>query len=170
MKNQELFDRTVGILVKAYLNNTLTPMHPCGCAVGNLVAANCGFKMSLNDKNEPQWDTPNGKVTDPYWNNLVHNTGSFYEGSEFSTELAKQKREIALSDLRGTGYSEKQTFKIEMAFEGYGEFAYNKDSRDSRVFNGLMRVVDYLMEIHEATTEEITQAKSLFKKELAEVG
>ena len=39
MRNKKLFDETVAILVKAYMNETLEHGEPCACAVGNLIAA-----------------------------------------------------------------------------------------------------------------------------------
>lgn len=38
MKNQQLFDKTVSVLVNAYFNGYLNPVDCAACAVGNLVA------------------------------------------------------------------------------------------------------------------------------------
>src|SRR5258708_7878557 len=62
--------------------------------------------------------------------------------------------------IKATGYSINEIIKIECAFEGSkktpdGSFDYDG-------FNGLMSVVDTLMETHEATKEEAQQAKELF--------
>lgn len=46
MKNKELYQKSVDILLDAYNNRELAHGEPCGCAVGNLVRANCiGLKV-----------------------------------------------------------------------------------------------------------------------------
>jgi len=143
MKNQELFDRTVGILVKAYFDNTL--QHDCrACAVGNLICS----ANSINPLSD--WDYR--------WNEVFVTTVLSGQGIHMQCYNGEAKRQID-----STGYSVLELASIELAFE-------TGDKRRTNMFNGLMSVVDCLMQIHEATTEEITQAKSLFKKELAEVG
>lgn len=54
MKNKELFDKTIGILVNAYLNDTLENANCHACAVGNLVATNCGYEM-IQSENGCMW-------------------------------------------------------------------------------------------------------------------
>src|SRR5688572_25079170 len=49
MKNKPLYHKTVDILVQAYFDDTLVSGHQCGCAVGNLVAANMGIRLIKND-------------------------------------------------------------------------------------------------------------------------
>ncbi len=44
MKNKSLYDKTVSILVDAYMNDTLQHGNCFACAVGNIVAANCDVK------------------------------------------------------------------------------------------------------------------------------
>ena len=50
MKNKEQFDRTVKILVAAYLNNSLVQSNCHACAVGNLVAANLDIRYDQDLK------------------------------------------------------------------------------------------------------------------------
>jgi hypothetical protein len=138
MKNQELFDRTVGILVKAYLNETLVHQDSCGCAVGNLVyqhrdKSNFGVIKKGFDVHAP-------------WFKVAKRFNKDFEG---------------LQQIKSTGYTISEINNIEISFERGGNVVNDKDG-----FKGLMSVVDYLAEIHEADTEETANAKSLFTKEL----
>jgi len=59
MENKKLFDRTVSILSKAYLNDTLRHGDCYACAVGNLVCHAIGseFKNGIwTGSQKPQWD------------------------------------------------------------------------------------------------------------------
>lgn len=154
MKNPELFHKTVGILVKAYLEGSLTHGTGCGCAVGNLILANNPDIKFINKGPDSSWILPNGVETIyPYWN-WVHNTGSKYEDD------GTVGYEYGLNELLSTGYSISQTFQIENAFER----AVSWREKD-RVYLSLMVVVDVLMQIHEATPEEAIKAKALFVKD-----
>lgn len=42
MKRPELYQKTVDILVKAYFDDTLQHGNCYACAVGNIIAGNCG--------------------------------------------------------------------------------------------------------------------------------
>lgn len=149
MKNQELFDKTVGILVKAYQQDTLIHGLCHACAVGNLIAGNCN--MYPNKSTSTFWVDISGREIKPIWTRVL--SWGQIKDTEFDTE--------ALSELRTTGYDLDQIAKIEIAFE-----SQNKDLKDKDGFNGLMSVVDALMFIHEATEIEASTAKQLFTKEL----
>lgn len=141
MKNKELFDRTIGILVKAYFENTLEHGSCMACAVGNLIAANCGLKVNLK--------RPTKK-----WNNDIaewYNISIGADKRNYNYKLAKEQ-------ILSTGYSIDEVNWIEQAFERVRLF---KDKND-RAFKGLMNVVDTLMQIHEANETEIAEAKQLF--------
>lgn len=71
------------------------------------------------------------------------------------------KYQPGLDEIASTGYLPTETVLIERSFEKYKNIPL---SNDDRMFNGLMAVCDTLMQIHEATTEEITEAKQLFVK------
>ena len=157
MKNQELFDRTVGILVKAYFNNTLERENCYACAVGNIVAENMGWDIVKTPRNHQYSSCLNHVIADmPYHKTLVICLSGLCFGDRELTQFQ-------LEQLKSTGYSYHELSGIERAFE-------NSSKEGDKVYNGLMSVVDYLMTIHKASKIEITQAKSLFKKELAEVG
>ncbi len=156
MKNQELFDRTISILVKAYVNDTLRHYNCSACAVGNLVAANCGLSYNQEFKYVQEDQRPHFENG---WAAVFATSG---KNQRYSPERYVYVRN-AKKQIDSTGYSFEQLAKIEYAFE----LAYFEDDTDEERFRGLMNVVDALMHIHEANNEEIQQAKSLFTKELA---
>jgi len=45
MKNKEQFDNSIKVLVKAYLEGTLTHGDPCACAVGNLIGGRAWYDI-----------------------------------------------------------------------------------------------------------------------------
>jgi len=150
MKNQELFDRTIGILVNAYLNDTLDYFNCKACAVGNLVAANSGFNLFKQDR-EIVCDNP-----DYYgdWADAIR----LGEGEIYGTDRWVKN---TYSEIKSTGYFAEELAKIELAFSDAG--TGNKQD----AFVGLMSVCDTLMQIHEANETEIMDAKKLFVKEVA---
>lgn len=156
MKNKELFDKTIGILVKAYQNDTLEHETCYACAVGNLVAAGlgCGFIDASFEK------TP-GTLK---WDNGMPYPATRGWGTVFTTVQKSQKfipseyRNLAKKQIMATGYSLGDVMKIEYDFET----ASPGNTPDERMFNGLMAVCDALMQIHEANETEISEAKALF--------
>lgn len=150
MKNKELFDKTIGILVKAYFDNTLMHGTCYACAVGNLVCAGMGYKLG-GMKQRGQW---NGGHAGPYWNNVfVTNPSTMLQIFDIDANEGRAKRQID-----STGYSAKELASIEFAFET-APFGNNESDY---MFNGLMAVCDALMQIHEANETEIAEAKALF--------
>jgi hypothetical protein len=172
MKNKELFDKTVSILVKAYFEGTLRHTDPCGCAVGNLIAFNNNYKIvgSLEDAVRLRWKNQIDSTVKQRWCS-VHICGDFTRSfTEFDSkrghldDATKKKRlEIGVKQLKSTGYTPTQTALIERAFEIDWELTDIGDG-DSDGFKGLMAVVDVLQEIHECTDEERDTAKQMFVK------
>jgi hypothetical protein len=152
MKNESLFNRTIGILAKAYMNGTLRYVYCTACAVGNLVAAANDIKLVKNEFDEIQciggdsgsWicliDFGRGVSTDNY--------------SYFQDEIEKCEK---------TGYSISELALIEERFykARYAERPWNCISNDPN-FNGLMGIVDLLSGIHCATEIECSEAKGVF--------
>lgn len=155
MKNKELFDRTISILVKAYQNDTLEHHNCYACAVGNLMAENCGFRLIKTPFkfSEIYYTGYNGTLIYepllPIEQVLTYNLDRL-ESSDFINDIIKK-----------VGYTLNELSSIEAAFEGG---TYKRDDHDKDGFYGLMNVVDALMEIHEAEQKEIDEAKSLFVK------
>ena len=168
MKNPELYKKTVDILVAAYFNDTLEHGNCYACAVGNIIAGNCGYgfiKMEKNDVVAPLFNvyTGCGKL---YWdrdNDINNNPLQKMTGGHFM-ELATTKQ---WEFIRKTGYSGGELARIEHAFESApGEEEYS----DEWMFNGLMAVIEVLDQIHENKDEATTkESKDKFKKVPAQV-
>ncbi len=140
MKNKELFDRTVSILVKAYLHETLQHADACACAVGNLVMA-CGeYEKGFNDD----------------WFRCTHRGGIF--GDNYYGEAKRQ--------IDCTGYSPQEIASIEHVFENNHHVIVGDNIvEDEDGYLGLMAVVDCLMEIHECKDEKVKEeTKAMFVK------
>lgn len=143
MTNQEKFEDTISILVKAYQNNTLQRGNCHACAVGNLIASKCGLVYDENnhwENNSPRW----------YWVFITtfkgqHKSPNNYEG-------------ISKEQIDSTGYTWKQLAKIEFAFES----APKGETKDESMFNGLMAVVDVLMKMHKIDKKKESNTKALF--------
>jgi hypothetical protein len=162
MIKEDLYQKTVDILVNAYLNDTLIRGDCSTCAVGNIVAANMGYKI-INEDNDLigrkgiSWKDKNGNFI-PYagtygWGR-VHcfnrNYGQKFDLSEYKGEAKKQ--------IDSTGYSSSQTAAIERAFE-------QNFKGEDKMFNALCAVIDTLDVIHKNTDKEFTrEVKNKFVK------
>jgi hypothetical protein len=140
MKNKELFDKTVKVLVKAYQNETLEHCDCRACAIGNMVA-------STLPKLHTELVYPAHLAF-----YLCDIKNSFQIRKEYQDEYDRQ--------LRAIGYTLDEALKIEAAFEDTVLCV----SEDIDGFKGLMAVIDVLQEIHECTEEETKEAKLLFVK------
>jgi hypothetical protein len=146
MKKEELYNKTVDILVQAYLNDTLQHENCYACAVGNIIAANLNLNI-IQDGDIKMWEGYGSAKKQVNWFNGLRGY-SYSSKEEFEREV------------ESTGYSVLELDRIERAFEGascYGD----------RMFNGLMAVIDVLDKIHENQDTLVTAAqKERFKKEL----
>lgn len=156
MKREELFNKTIGILVNAYHNDELEPGSPCGCAVGNLVAAGCGYTINGGTfvtgqfKNGPmaEWVMP-----------VVAGAGRGIGYIHMNQEARKQ--------VDSTGYSVQELSLIEHAFEcrdlDHEELdKYRSKPKDERSLEGLFRVYDMLCDIHEVDKTKVKVAEEVF--------
>lgn len=155
MKNQKLFDRTIGILVNAYLNGVLNYADCAACAVGNLIAANCNYKIVKSATGSDCYDWIGCHVK---WGRAI------YIGEGIPNELGGSE---SIEQIKKSGYSVSNAAKIEFAFYKGCIHDGKYFGTDEENFKGLMSVCDTLMQIHEASKEEITEAKRLFVKEPA---
>ena len=159
MKNKELYDRSVNILVDAYMNDELVAQDCNACAVGNLVCANMDYRMHKSYLGKLIWLDKNGNIINPLWSK-VHtvNIGHII----MRTYMVENYIGCAKAQIDSTGYTPEQTSRIEVAFEK-GNLIVG--SKDEKMFSGLMSVIDVLDEIHENTDEEVTkETKSKFQK------
>lgn len=122
MNNEQLYNKTVDILVQAYFNDTLQHEDCTKCAVGNIIAAT----SSITDWTGFYIGYPSSS-----WYSLMHRSHGGVDD-----EIYRQ--------IERTGYTIDQLFLIEAAFERHGG-----DEHDHKMFNGLMAVIDVLDEIHE---------------------
>lgn len=161
MINETLYNKTVNILVDAYFNDTLEHGNQCGCAVGNMVAANMGIVIKKEVPSEEDgyegiisyWFDKYSQWKDASWYAFIKRDREDYSCFEYDHSLAKKQ-------IRSTGYSYYELAKIEKAFES----AIGKSIEDRR-FNGLMAVVEILDEIHENKNPEVsTASKKRFER------
>lgn len=139
------FENTVDILVKAYLNDTLQHGNCTACAVGNIIAASCGFKFEkrIEKTNILKWV-----------GHSVEEAKEWYYG--YGT-LKVLETDLTLK----TGYSHIELGLIERAFESSLDIGIKPDER---MFNGLMAVVEVLSEIHGIDLTQKEEAKKMFVK------
>lgn len=161
MKNKELFDRSVAVLTKAYINDTLKHGHCQACAVGNLV---CAARYN-GDKQE--YD--DAEIVSAFSGEL----GSWGWSSVFSAQpndtdlngMLKWEKSVDLGEYAGrakreidsTGYTVDELVEIEYAFESCSE-------EGDKMLNGLYAVYDVLCEIHEVQADEVPEAQLVFVK------
>lgn len=174
MKNKELFDKTVGILVKAYVGNTLFHDNCAACGVGNIIREANGLKLDNIGKTyywvngdvviDPiEWKkyfvTSKKRVTETTGNFPFKKSNSYYSCERTFTGKEPSPKWSKL--FSSTGYTVFELAKIEFAFE-FGDIVDSDE--DTRQINGLMSVIDTLMQIHECTEVEANEAKQLFVK------
>ncbi len=150
MKNEALYNKTVDILVQAYMKDTLVHRDCHACAVGNLIAANMGYSIIRDNENNCSWDN-----SAQFWDEVfvtIYGLQSLYPHKY--TGLAKQQ-------IDSTGYTYLELAKIEKSFESVDR----DEDIDIWMFDGLMAVVDALDQIHENTDTVVTEkSKGKFNK------
>jgi hypothetical protein len=166
MKKPELYQKTVDILVDAYFNDTLVHGRCTACAVGNIVAANLGYRIENvleSGRRYPKWLNRDGKKMSypAYVDGVPKGWGAVVcsNGEDQKVNLKCYNGE-AKRQIDATGYSVADIALIESSFEkAIGE------NEDDRMFNGLMAVIEILDMIHENTDTDITSlSKSRFQK------
>ena len=139
MKNKELFDKTVSILVKAYMRGDLNADSCAACAVGNILGHG---NWKGGRRNEFQTVFPA---------NSIHIFNDWNESGYNLWELAR----IEEAFLKGVDY---QPPNLHEAIIG------KNNATDEGNFKGLMSVLDTLQKIHECSDKEKEEAKALFVK------
>ena len=156
MKNEELFNKTLNILVQAYQNDTLKHGDCAACVVGNLIASN--LEYTFNE--EGMWLYSFNQIRFPRWKHIfitVASSNLIYcnlnkvdiinQTKEYTQILKKENKQhpSSIHQLQSTGYSIDDLMKIEWAFET----ADKGNNKDDYMFNGLLAVYDVLCDIHE---------------------
>lgn len=151
MKEQELFNKTIDVLVRAYQNNTLKHGSCAACAVGNLVGH--GMDYEIIKGQEIWFVNKNGLLVDTHWTEAF-STISGMQWRNFEATHLKDVRE----QIESTGYPVEVLADIEYAFET----AHKGSSEDDWMFNGLLAVYDVLCKYHEV--ENAVPASEVFVK------
>lgn len=131
MERQELFYKTIDILVKAFFAGTLNALDCRACAVGNILGHGC------------------------------------WSGSKYNTETntwTKKPIYFYIPAKNNSGYSNKELAEIEYSFITGCSYESVMDMTDEANFNGLMSVVDTLIDIHKGTEKQKQEAKLMFVK------
>lgn len=166
------FEKAYNALYKAFMNNTLAKGYCAACAVGNILAdAQGGIVRVEINKHDISVECD---VDNKFWNNLFTTSGrvqSFYgeaHGIE-ELELLEYKERI----LTLTGYTWQEFARIEYAFEtaskigGHWYSNHTEEEIMEDQFNGLMAVMDVLIELDEV--KEGNSYKETFKNKFAAV-
>jgi hypothetical protein len=142
------FEKSVAILIKAYLNDTLRNGSCHSCAVGNLVADGLDISViRLSITGALEWS-----AGIPQWGHVVWQLGI----SPSRSNLVKASVQVA-----ATGYSVKNLADIEHAFEKAYQNPPAGAIREDLIYTGLLAVVQVLAEIHqvEPTSELAANAE-----------
>jgi hypothetical protein len=159
------FEKTVDILVKAYLNDTLEHGNCYACAVGNLVADSLQYKIvpytSPSRRRSLSFKWEGSSVGNDYpgqsgWATVFCTNGAHQELRPEAYHAIPSAKE----QIDATGYTWRELAKIEFAFER-GQYS---DESNDEMFNGLMAVVEVLADIHGIALEQKEEAKLLFVK------
>lgn len=148
MKRQEVFERTVDVLVKAYQNGTLEHGACQACAVGNLVMANCY-----------NYDEGKAFFKAHDWYNVIttHIKGEQLEAEGKNPNSSWYR---AIKEIESTGYSVNEVRLIEAAFE---DACQTPDgAEDETGVHGLRAVYDVLLDIHEVDVDTVATAEEVF--------
>jgi hypothetical protein len=152
----EKFNHSVGVLVKAFLDDTLDHGNCGACAVGNLVAD------ALNDKDFKVFGPMN------LTGELVHGIGwaavFCTTGKGRQLLIPGQYKGDAKKQIDATGYSWRELARIEKAFELHNPDYTKTIDIEEGMFNGLMAVVDVLADIHGVDLSVKESAKLQFVK------
>lgn len=136
MNRPELFERTVNTLVAAQEQGTLQHADPCGCAVGNIVAASCGYSIQ-KDYGEVYWCIPDTQDrVEPEW---------------FLRVLVKYGEHN--NQTKATGYSLSELHMIEKVFEDRDERGFSNYHATTK--ERLSYVYDSLCTIHEVSSGDL---------------
>lgn len=142
MIKEELYHKTVDILVKAYFDDTLKHGNCVACAVGNII--NHYRPFTSEEKTNLQYRISG-------WSSVFCTLGAGHPDQE-QVILPRNYKGDSKEQIDSTGYTWQELAKIEFYFET----APQGKSEDEWMFNGLMAVIDVLDEIHENKDTKVT--------------
>lgn len=130
------FEKTVSVLISAFVNETLAHETFCGCAVGNILAEANGCKVKNNQYGFFNW-YKGKKIVNTLWRFVFSTVDSV------QITFEKHYNGEAKKEIDASGYTWRELAKIEFAFE-----TAEGKTADERMFNGLVAVFSVLAEIH----------------------
>ncbi len=143
MNREDLYRKTVDVLLDAYNDGELEHGNCCACAVGNI----CKESGELLDIDNSEWS-------------MLFSTDDSGK-QRFNTYMTSEGQTLIL----GTGYSVKELARIEFAFESSifktpeGYLHWSTVRRKQGQFIGLCAVLDVLKEIH--SIEEVEHLENV---------
>lgn len=153
MIKQELYHRTVDLLLDAYNECRLKHGQCDACAVGNICGSSYWAARFITMDNEDQMINPSefrGPVED--FDKLRTYPNERWYNPDEKTILALQQR--ADEVIAASGYSKEELMKIEFAFESSIKDKKESANETKRQFIGLCAVLDALKEIHKVDSLE----------------
>jgi hypothetical protein len=143
MEKPELFNWSIGVILKAYINGTLVAQNTCGCVLGNLIANRNKIKYSNNISGWPSWDTGT-----PDWNRLINTSDGIQRlcsKKRYNSPIYENEKKGA-EQLKSIGYEFNDLALIEYTFETEGRISLE---------DGLYAVIKVIQKIHKCSKEEI---------------
>ena len=185
MKNKELFDHSVSVLVRAYFEGTLASGTCNACAVGNLIVSGLGLTYRKDTslralREDDSFYAMRRESYTPSNNYALSNGAASLKWHSCLTRLRSDRANLwpenidgdmldASKEIDSTGYSLEEIIDIEGAFESgciihYANYCrINKQDVLEDQFRGLMGVMDTLFKIHEVTNTCLqTETRKMF--------
>ncbi len=164
MIRQDLYNKTINVITKAYHNDTLEHGTCYGCFVGNLVAAGCGYEYERCEVSEKLL-FENGQIAQ--WDEVFCTRGfeCTRTGRVSLQQITYENKYHTIDEARkqidSTGYTWQELAQIEFAFET----ADKGESKEDYMFNGLIAGIEVLDKIHQV--KESKSQKFKFEELLA---
>ncbi len=142
MRNKELYDSTVDIILDAYNNKKLMHGSACGCFIGNIVEKRCknlDYKDIYLDGNQ---------VYTAYWYDVISN-----HYAKTNVDL----KELVKEQIDSTGYTVEEVIALEQAFESaisIEKRVIGERGLDIGQYEGMKAALKKLAEIHETPATE----------------
>lgn len=149
----ERFKKAYNALVNAFYNGTLQAGNCRACAVGNIVASCINFELKPE-----HLEIATEGLDNTGWIKSVREAFHISSGDISEKVWNKQYTSIELHDI--TGYSPLELAKIESVFEentylkNYFEISYSEEELLEDQYNGLVAVVEVLLELDNIKPEE----------------
>jgi hypothetical protein len=156
MEREELFAKSVSILVQAYQNDTLIAGDCAACAVGNLIMGNnCDLKLVVKEKVNNWWTIYNWAVNGEQLHKSVKHQW-MWKISGIPQLFPEYDEVVAQQQIDSTGYTLAELQRIEHAFE------HCRPSTEDAMFERLEAVYNVLCSIHGGV--DMTKASEVFVK------